>query len=142
MLAVMFEMIQQNTTNTTIDWGMIATATAPVVTIIVTWYLQRKTTKETAAELAQAHEVDKQEAVKKRSEDTEAILSGQHELADAINTQLIILANARIKTLKERIKAAGGVTNGDPATTIENASDQIDKYENQLDALLDAKDKQ
>lgn len=139
MLGIFFEVLQQSTTNVTIDWGLIATALAPVATIIITWLLQRRTTKDSAAALAEAHEKDKQEAIQRQEQGKKEVLAGQHEIADAVNTQLMLLANARIKTLKEKIVSAGGKTNGDPPLTLENASDQINKLESQLETLLEGK---
>jgi hypothetical protein len=151
MIDIIFTALFEAATTTTvsIDWGVIAASLAPIITIIVTWYLQRKTTraeadkvaqaaKDTAASLAKSHEQDKQEAIAHREQDTTAILSGQQDIAAAVNTQLMLLANARIKSLQEKIVAAGGPPNGVPPTTLENASDIIDTLEKRLDRLTAA----
>lgn len=140
MLGIFFEVLQQaTTTNVSFDWGVIITALAPVSAIIITWLLQRKTTKDAAAELAKAHEQDKLAAIARQEQGKNELLAGQHEIVDAVNAQLMVLINARIKSLKEKIVAAGGKTNGDPPLTLENAPDQINKLETQLETLLEGK---
>lgn len=140
MLTVLFELIQQqHTTTVSIDWGTIATAAFPTIAIIVAWYLQRKTTKDAATALAVTHEMDKQAAIARQEQAKEAVLAGQDSIKDAVNTQLMILVNARVKTLKDKIVAAGGTVNGAMAT-LENASDLINDLENQLERLTAKKE--
>lgn len=136
MLVLLFDLVQASTTSVSFDWGVIITALAPVSAIIITWLLQRKTTHDEADKLAAAHEKDKQEAIARQEQSKQEVLSGQESIKEAVNSQLMQLVDARIKNLKEKIRAAGGKTNGTPPVDIMSASDYIDELERQLDKLL------
>lgn len=140
MMTILLEVLQQSsTTSVSFDWGVIITALAPVSAIIITWLLQRRTTHDEATKLAEAHEKDKQEAIARQEQSKQEVLSGQESIKTAVNEQLMQLVDARIKSLKEKIRAAGGKTNGTPPVDIMSASDYIDELERQLDKLLTPK---
>lgn len=77
-------MIASVSTTMTFDWAAIVTALAPVVTIIVTWYLQRRSTQ---------HEANKVSAV------TIATASKVAESVGAVHT----LVNGKNDALLARV---------------------------------------
>lgn len=147
-----FLTLMQTTTAITIDWGMIAASGFPVVTIIVTWFLQRRTAKNeaqkvsdtalaAAAELQHNHDRDKAEAIERREREIQELIDGQADIKNTINEQLLSLAQMRIQDLQAQIRMAGGTTNGSPPTDVITASNLIHGLENELERLRKPKSK-
>jgi cobalamin biosynthesis protein CobD/CbiB len=97
------------TTTMSFDWGAIFTALAPTVTIIVTWYLQRKATHDAAAKVA-AVTVQTTNDVKNDASEIKQSVGAVHSLVNGQREELVRRVSAlekenqRLKNRKKKNK--------------------------------------
>jgi hypothetical protein len=80
------------TTTMTFDWGAIATAMAPVITIIVTWYLQRRSTRNEANRVAAITIATASKVAEIHKDDTASLqesVGAVHSLVNGKNAALV-----------------------------------------------------